>query len=131
MITKKLQKADIDTNALIDTMQAYLKEYFRQLGIRGIVVSREMAWDFFQTSHKLPYMLLISRNPTIIYQGQGRHLSKKHSDQQLVIKNIGRFEMKGVSHKKDLAKTASIKFKPSKDIEKLLDTVEVLENEDL
>lgn len=124
----KLQKADADTNALIDAMQAFLLDYFRSKGIMGLPITREFAWDVFSTVHKLPYALLINRNPVIEYQGPGTHISSKHGSQQLVIKNIGKFELKGVSARKDLKKKPSIKFKPSKDIIQMLEeNVEVIE----
>ena len=44
--------------------------------------------------------MLVERNQTIKYQGAGAHISHKHDSQLLVIKNIGRFEIKGVSSKK-------------------------------
>jgi len=128
-MTKKLQKADKDTNALIDTMQAFLLEYFRKKGIRGLNITREFAWEVFHTAHKLPYVLLINRNPQITYQGVGQHISSKHGSQQLVIKDIGKFEIQGVSMKRDDSKHASIKFRPSKDIHRLLESVKVVEKD--
>lgn len=124
-MANRLQKADADTNALIDSFQAYLIEYFRKKGIRGLNITREFAWDVFRTVHKLPYALLIQRNPKIKYQGVGQHISSKHGSQQLVIKEIGKFELQGVSMKREQSKKAAIKFKPSKDIQKMLESVEV------
>jgi hypothetical protein len=115
----KLQKADKDTNDLIDQV----RDYLFSIGIR---TSRERAWDIFQNVHQLPYKMLIERNPTIKYQGVGNHISHKHGDQMLVIKHLGRFEIKGVSSKKDQKKTAAIKFAPSNEIKKLVQKVEVI-----
>jgi len=114
----KLQKADDDTNELIDEVQKYLFSI-------GIRTSKERAWDIFQTVHQLPYKVLIEKNPTIKYQGVGAHISHKHGSQLLVIKHLGKFEMKGVSSKKDQKKTASIKFSPSNEIKRLMQNVEV------
>lgn len=124
----KLQKADSDTNALIDAVQVFLLEYFRKKGIKGLNITREFAWEVFQTVHKLPYVLLINRNPEIKYQGVGQHISKKHGSQQLVIKEVGKFELQGVSMKRGQEKRAAIKFRPSKDITKLLENVKVVSN---
>lgn len=121
MASKKLQKIDLDTNAMINAVQQYLVSTHKLK-----TVTRDMAWQIFQTIHKLPYHVLISRNPEIEYQGQGRHLSHKHENQLLVIKDLGRFELQGVSSKKDLAKSARIKFTPSKDIDRLLENVKVV-----
>ena len=44
----KLQKADKDTNDLIDQV----REYLFSIGIR---TTRERAWDIFQSVHQLPY----------------------------------------------------------------------------
>jgi hypothetical protein len=116
----RLQKADKDTNELIDQVQKHLFSI-------GIRTSRERAWDIFQTIHQLPYRYLIEKNPVIKYQGVGAHISHKHGSQMLVIKHLGKFEIKGVSDKKDKKKKASIKFKPSNDIKKLVETVEVID----
>lgn len=129
MVSTKLQKADVDTNAIIDAMRLYLVEYYRRLGIKGLTITREMAWDFFQVSHKLPYLLLIERNPIIQYQGKGKRVSKKLANQQLVIKEIGKFVLQGVSGKADQPKKAAIKFTPSKGVQNLLTTIKV-EDED-
>ena len=124
MASKKLQKIDNDTNAIIDAFQTYL---VRDHNLK--TVTRDKALQIFQMIHKLPYHVLISRNPEITYQGQGRHLNNKFEKQQLVIKDLGKFELQGVSSKKHLEKTARIKFTPSKDINKLLEKVKVVENE--
>jgi hypothetical protein len=119
----KLQKADKDTNDLIDMV----KNYLFSVGIR---TSRERAWDVFQAIHKLPYKLIANRNPSIVYQGQGQHILAKHGNQLLVIKEVGRFELKGVSSKKGQPKHAAVKFIPSADIQKLIGKIEVKDSED-
>lgn len=116
----KLQKVDKDTNDLIDQV----REYLFSIGIR---TTRERAWDIFQAIHQLPYKILIERNKTIKYQGAGAHISHKHENQLLVVKNIGRFEIKGVSSKKDKKKTATIKFMPSYEVRDMIKKVEVIE----
>lgn len=117
-ILNRLQKTDDDTNKLIDMV----KDYLFSVGIR---TSRERAWDIFQNVFKIPYKLVVDRNPEIDYQGQGRHISSKHGAQLLVVKDIGRFELKGVSSHKNQKKTASITFVPSADIRALVETVKV------
>jgi hypothetical protein len=116
----KLQKADKDTNELIDKVKAYLFSI-------GIRTTRERAWDIFQTIHQMPYKELIEKNPIIKYQGAGAHIGHKHGSQILVIKNLGRFEIKGVSSKKDKKKTATIKFMPSYEVRDLVKKVEVID----
>ena len=116
----KLQKADKDTNELIDRV----KDYLFSVGIR---TSRERAWDILQNVHQIPYKMLIERNPKIEYQGVGAHISHKHGDQLLVVKHLGKFEIKGVGAKRDQKKTAAIKFTPSNDIKKMVEQVEVID----
>jgi len=116
----RLQKADKDTNELIDSVRDYLFSV-------GVRTSRERAWDIFQNVHRIPYKLLVSRNKEIPYQGQGKHISHKHGDQLLVIKNIGKFELKGVSMKKDQQKKATIKFSPSAEIKAEIEKIKVIE----
>ena len=116
----KLQKADKDTNDLIDQVRAYLFS----IGIRA---TRERAWDIFQAVHQIPYKMLIEKNPKIKYQGAGAHISHKHNSQLLVVKNLGRFEIKGVSSKKDKKKTATIKFMPSYEVRDMIKKVEVID----
>jgi len=119
MLTK-LQKADKDTNKLIDEY----KDFLFSIGIR---TSRERAWEIFQQAHKLPYTMLIKANPEISYQGAGRHITHSQGNQLLVIKNIGKFEIKGVSDKKDNEKSAAIKFIPSNDVKAMLEEVRVVD----
>lgn len=110
----KLQKADKDTNDLINQV----KEYLFSIGIR---TSRERAWDIFQTVHQMPYLMLVERNPEIEYQGVGQHIShNKHGNQFLAIKSVGRFELKGVSSKREQKKKAAVKFMPSAEMKKLV-----------
>lgn len=120
MLTR-LQKVDKDTNELIEMV----KDYLFSVGIR---TSKERAWDIFQKVHQLPYKFMIERNKEIRYQGQGMHITHKHGNQLLTIKNIGRFELKGVSVRKNSAKKATIKFSPSKEIRRLIeDNIKVVE----
>jgi len=117
----RLQKVDKDTNDLIEMV----KDYLFSVGVR---TSKERAWDIFQAIHQLPYKFLVERNNEIKYQGQGQHITHKHGNQLLTIKNIGKFELKGVSVKKDKAKKASIKFTPSKEIKRLVEeSIKVIE----
>lgn len=118
----KLQKADADTNELINQV----RDYLFSIGIR---TSRERAWDIFQKVHQLPYLMLIEKNPEIEYQGVGQHIShNKHSKQFLAIKNVGRFELKGVSSTRDQKKKAAVKFMPSAEMKRLVaEKVEVKE----
>lgn len=115
----KLQKSDKDTNELIDMAKAYLFSV-------GVRTSRERAWDILKNMHQLPYKLLVARNKQIEYQGQGVHISHKHGDQLLVVRNIGRFELKGVSSRKTKEKTATIKFTPSEEIKKEVQKIKVI-----
>lgn len=121
MLTR-LQKTDKDTNELIDIV----KDYLFSVGVR---TSRERAWEIFKAIHKLPYKIMVEKNPVIKYQGQGRHISSKHGDQLLSIKDVGRFELMGVSSKKGQQKRAAIKFTPSNDIKELIETIKVLEED--
>ena len=109
----RLQKIDQDTNDLIEEVQKFLFSV-------GVRTSKERAWAIFKACYKIPFEMLITRNNTIEYQGQGVHLSSRHNKQRLVIKDIGKFEIKGVSMKKDIAKTAVVKFIPSYDIKNLV-----------
>jgi len=118
----RLQKSDKDTNELIEEVTKFLFSV-------GVRTSRERAWAIFEGIHKLPYKLMVKKNPVIKYQGQGNHISSKHGSQLLTIKNVGRFELKGVSSRKDQKKTASITFVPSADIRDLVSTIEVLEED--
>lgn len=97
-----LQKSDKDTNELIDRV----RDYLFSIGIR---TTRERAWDILQKVNHLPYEMLLEKNPEIKYQGQGRHVRQAtHESQVFVIRNLGRYELKG------LAKgSAVIKFIPS------------------
>lgn len=111
----KLQKVDDDTNALIDEFRAFLFS----IGYRA---TREKAWAILQKAHKLPYEVLIDKNKGgIEYQGQGRHISSRHGNQLMVIKELGRFEVKAIVDKSSdemFGYNATIKFKPSQDLVK-------------
>ena len=118
---KKLQKTDKDTKELIKEVQKYLFSV-------GIRTSKERAWDIFQNVFKIPYMMMLERNDKIPYQGAGRHITHNHGEQLLTVKNIGKFELKGVSDKKSKSKRASIRFVPSYEIKRLIEeSVEVLD----
>lgn len=107
-----LQKVDEDTNKLIDDFRAFLFS----IGYRA---TREKAWTVLQKAHKIPYEHLIEKNKEgIEYQGQGRHISAKHGNQLMVIRELGRFEVKAVSNrnKEEESYSATIKFKPSQDL---------------
>lgn len=99
---KSLQKSDKDTNELIDRV----KEYLFSIGIR---TTRERAWEILQKVNHLPYEMLLEKNPEITYQGPGRHVRQStHEGQVFVIKDLGRYELKGLAKGK-----AVIKFIPS------------------
>lgn len=117
---KKLQKIDDDTNELIDRVKGYLFSV-------GIRTSRERTWDIIQNITTLPYEMLAERNDVIKYQGQGKHITHKHGNQMMVIRDIGKYELKGVSRSKEDAKRASVKFLPSAAITSLFDKIEVEE----
>ena len=120
MLTR-LQKVDADTNTLIEMV----KNYLFSVGVR---TSKERAWDIFQAIHQLPYKLMLEKNSEIKYQGQGAHITHKHGNQLLVIKNVGKFELKGVSVRKDKEKKATIKFTPSAEIRRLVEeNIKVIE----
>lgn len=122
----KLQKIDEDTNELIDLF----REFLFSIGVRS---SRERAWKILQKAHRLPYEYLIDKNHLgIEYHGQGTHISSRHGNQLMVVKDLGRFEMKAVSDRKDPPSyNATIKFKPSKDlVREIRERVPVLELED-
>lgn len=116
----KLQKIDKDTNDLIESFRDYLFSV-------GVRTSKERAWDILQQSYKLPFEFLISKNQSIKYQGAGKHISHKHDNQLMVIRNLGKFEVKGVVNKATGTKSATIKFTPSNDIKELTKKIEVLE----
>lgn len=116
----KLQKVDKDTIELIDRF----RDYLFSIGIR---TSRERAWAIFQTAYKLPFEMIIKRNKKIKYQGQGVHISSKHGKQQMVIKDVGKFIVQGVSSKKSGTKKAAVKFTPSEDIKQLAAEIEVID----
>lgn len=116
----KLQKVDKDTNELINAVQKYLFSV-------GIRTSKERAWDILQTMYKIPFEMLIKRNSVIKYQGQGAHISSKHGAQLMVIKNIGRFEVKGIVNTKTKTKRAKVKYTPSADIQNLANSIEVID----
>lgn len=118
----RLQKIDKDTNDIINM----IRDYLFSIGIR---TSKERAWAIFQTVHQMPYKLMVERNKKITYQGQGKHITHKYGNQLLVVKNIGKFELKGVSVRKDKAKRAVIKFMPSAEIKTLVEnSIEVVQD---
>lgn len=119
MILDKLQKTDKHTKHLIKEVQKLLFS----LGIR---TSKERAWAVFQQVFKLPFEYVASLNDEIEYQGAGVHISSRHGNQLVVIKDLGRFEIKAVG--KPGKRKATIKFTPSEDIKRLVEeSVEVKE----
>lgn len=107
---KSLQKSDKDTNELIDKMRDYLFSV-------GIRTTRERAWDIFLKAHEIPYDTLLKNNQEIEYQGNGKHiLQSTHESQILVIRNLGRYELKGIKGNSGKTRKASIKFIPSEKI---------------
>lgn len=115
----KLQKVDKETLSIIKLV----KQTLFSMGIR---TSDERAWEVFKRLNKLPFEYLINRNKDgIEYQGQGVHLSSKHANQRLVIKDIGQYELKAVSARQNLEKKAVVKFTPSEDIKNKALEVEV------
>lgn len=118
-ILGRLQKVDEETLEIIDLV----RDQLFKLGIR---TSRERAWEVFKQLNKIPFEYLIDRNKEIEYQGQGTHITNKFANQRLVIKDVGRYEIKAVG-RKDAPKKAVIKFIPSEDIKKLAAGIEVKE----
>lgn len=119
MILDKLQKTDKHTKKLI-------KEMRKLLFSMGIRTSHERAWAILQASFKLPFEYIIGLNKEIEYQGSGVHISSKHGDQLVVVKDLGRFEVKAVGKKGK--RKAAVKFVPSEDIKRLAEeTIEVKE----
>jgi len=119
-VLAKLQKEDARSNELIDRVTAYLFSV-------GVRTSRERAWDIIQNVHRIPYEMLVESNPVIKYQGQGTHISRKHGNQLLSIRDLGKFELKGVSSRKDASKKASIRFRPSKVLQRYIEeNIEVI-----
>jgi len=109
---QRFQKQDKDTLALISAV----KQYLFSLGIR---VDDQKAFDIFLIMNKLPYYVLIDRNESITYQGQGTHLThKENSSQILVVKDIGRFELKAVKGNNTF--TPKFRFIPSQDLQDLV-----------
>lgn len=117
----RLQKTDSHTKEVIKQMRDYLFSV-------GIRTSEERAWAILQTAFKLPFEYMVSINDEIGYQGQGVHISSKHGNQLVTIKDLGRFELKAVG--KENNRKAVIKFKPSEDIARLVEEkVKVVEDE--
>lgn len=118
-ILPRLQKDDEHTKNLIKEMKSFLFSI-------GIRTSEERAWTILQHAFKLPFAYMIDLNKEIEYQGQGTHISSKHGDQLLVIKNLGRFELKAVG--KEGFRKPVIKFIPSEDVKnEVISKVKVIE----
>lgn len=119
-----LQKIDEQTNEVIDLY----REYLFSIGVRA---SRERAWNMLQMAHQLPYNYLITKNTDgITYQGQGVHISSKHGNQLLVMKGLGRFELKAVKSGAQ-GLTSTIRYKPSADLlKRIQDNVPVIQEEE-
>lgn len=112
---ERLQKTDSDTLELISKV----KDFLFSINIR---IDDERAWEIFRGVFTLPFEMLLARNPEIKYQGPGRHLRlNKHSNQRLVIRGLGKFELKAVSSKRDERKKASIKFTPGEGLRKTIE----------
>ena len=105
-----LQKIDDDTNKLIDLFKDFLHS-------NGIRTTRERAWIILQKAHRLPFEYLIEKNTDgIAYQGAGQHISSKHGNQLMVVKELGRFEVKAVSDRKSRNRKATIRYKLPNDL---------------
>lgn len=105
-----LQKIDDDTNKLIDLFKDFLHS-------NGIRTTRERAWIILQKAHRLPFEYLIEKNTDgIEYQGAGQHISSKHGNQLMVVKELGRFEVKAVSDRKSRSRKATIRYKLPNDL---------------
>jgi hypothetical protein len=114
-VLEKLQKTDSDTLELIDKV----KEFLFSINVR---VDDERAWEIFKGVFVIPFEMLVAKNPEIKYQGAGRHLRlKSHANQRLVVRGLGKFELKAVSSKKDERKKASIKFIPGEGLRKTIE----------
>jgi len=114
---KSLQKSDEETIQLIERV----RDYLFSVGIRA---SKERAWDILQNITQIPYDMLIENNEEIKYQGASRNIRKSsHPRQVLSIKDLGRYELKGLSTGK-----ATIKFIPSETLKhKIEESVKVKE----
>ena len=110
MILDRLQKVDKHTKKLIEEMR-------KALFSMGVRTSNERAWAILQAAFKLPFEYIIGLNEEIEYQGAGVHISSKHGDQLVVIKDLGRFEVKAVGNEGN--RKAVVKFIPSEDIKNL------------
>lgn len=120
----KLQKIDEDTLELIKRAN----QLFFRLGIR---TDEERTWEVIKELFKLPFEMIIEKNPEIEYQGQGVHLTnKQHPTQVMTIRELGRFELKAVSTRQNNLKRPAIRFKPTKEIQLLAEQkVKVIDNE--
>lgn len=101
-----LQKIDERTNEIIDLFRDFLFSV-------GVRTTRERAWVILKKAHRLPfeYLIYLNEDEGIEYQGQGVHISAKHGNQLMVIKELGRFEIQSTKQRQ-----ATIKYKPPKDL---------------
>lgn len=113
MIPDRLQKTDKHTKELIKRMR-------KMMFSMGIRTSDERAWALLQATFKLPFEYIIELNNEIEYQGAGVHLSSKHGNQKISVKDLGRFEIKAVGKKGK--RKATVKFIPSEDIKNLAES---------
>jgi len=120
----KLQKIDEDTLELIKRAN----QLFFRVGIR---TDEERTWEIIKELFKLPFKMIIEKNPEIEYQGKGVHLTnKQHPTQVMTIRELGRFELKAVSTRQNNIKRPAIRFKPTKEIQLLAEQkVKVIDSE--
>lgn len=113
---KKLQKTDEDTIALIKEVSKYLFSI-------GIRTSEERAWDIVQEIYKIPYKMLVERNPEITkWTEDGKYAARTSGKHQLSIRGLGKFTLQAVGKGKNKDNnSARVKFAPSKDIQNILD----------
>lgn len=119
-----LQKIDKRTNEII----SLFRDFLFSVGVR---TSHERAWVILQKAHRLPFEYLIELNKEgIKYQGSGQHISAKHGNQLMVIKELGRFELKAVSARKDQEKQSTIRYTIPRDLlREVREKVKVLDDE--
>lgn len=106
-----VQKIDERTNEIIELFTQFLFSV-------GVRTSKQRAWEILKKAHRLPFEYLIALNEDdgIEYQGQGKHLSAKHGNQLMVIRELGRFELKAVSDRRSREKRPTIKYIVPKDL---------------
>lgn len=121
-----LQKVDERTNEVIDLFTKFLFSV-------GIRTTKERAWVILKKAQRLPFEYLIALNEEegIEYQGAGKHISAKHGNQLMTIRELGRYELKAVSSKKDDKKTATIRYVLPTDLQQeIMDKIKVKGEQD-